>query len=174
MLYIVELDFIGYGREPQWNAWYSEHVEVLLSLPGFLTAQRFKCVTAHPSPYLALYTVESAGVLESAPYRSHGGRNSVGEWKPMMTNWHRNLFSGIPQAPAVALDQFLMVSESSSTQGDDCGVSFSWLDNAGLDRTVEKRGLAVASAAEVSRIASKSPRICAYQPLTPQLRAQRP
>src|SRR5262245_32694132 len=41
MLYMVELDFIQPARLRAWDAWYMHHLEVLLTVPGFHSAQRF-------------------------------------------------------------------------------------------------------------------------------------
>jgi hypothetical protein len=112
MLYVVEMDFIQPARQAQWDAWYMEHLDILLSVPGFHTAQRFLCSTPWPAPYLAVYTVDSPEVFESASYRARGGRDSTGEWKPLMVNWDRNVFAGIDRAPAVAQGQLLLLTEA--------------------------------------------------------------
>ena len=172
MLYMVDLDFSQAARQAQWDAWYMEHVEALLSVPGVRTAQRFKCLTPCSSPYLAIYSVDSAEVFESEPYRQRGGRASTGEWRPFMTNWHRNLFDGLDTAPAVALDACLLVTEAKPEEIADCNHDFTWLRGTGLDRTILCRGIAVASSANATRITEKSQgRVRAYRPLTPQIPA---
>jgi len=143
MLYIVELDFTQPTRKAEWDAWYMEHVDVLLSVPGIHTAQRFVCLTLWPAPYLAIYSVESPEVFESTPYRARGGRDSTGEWKSLMVNWDRNLFAGIERAAAVTFGQLLLLTEADPAAVGRVGVDFSWLDVVGLDRTVARRGLAV-------------------------------
>lgn len=175
MLYMVDLDFVQAARQAEWDAWYTQHIEALLSVPGVRTAQRFKCLTKCPSPYLAIYSVDSAQVLESADYRGRGGRGSAGGWQPFMTNWHRNLFDGLTTAPAVSPEALLLVTESEPGDIAHCGCDFSWLRNAGLDRTVPCRGIAAVSAADAGRISEKARgRVRAYRPLTPQILARQP
>jgi hypothetical protein len=143
MLYVVELDFAQPTRKAEWDAWYMEHVDILLSVPDIHTAQRFICLTPWSAPYLAIYTVESPDVFAGAPYRARGGRDSTGEWKSLMVNWDRNVFAGIERAPAVAAGQLLLLTEAVPAAVARAEVDFIWLKVVGLDRTVARRGLAV-------------------------------
>ena len=79
MLYTVELNFTDPARAAEWNAWYETYLAQLVSLPGLLTAQRFRAVVpgAQPWEYLALYSVASLDVFASEAYRSIGG----GDWE---------------------------------------------------------------------------------------------
>ena len=172
MLYMVDVDFAQPALQAAWDAWYMQHVEVLLAVPGIRTAQRFGCLTRWPSPYLTIYSVDSAQVFESDGYRQRGGRGSTGKWQPLMTNWLRNLFDGLTMAPAVPEESRLLVTESQPNEIADCGCEFSWLRSAGLDRTVPWRGIAVASAANAGGITEKTMgKVRVYRPMTPQLLA---
>lgn len=172
MLYIVDVNFEQAALQAEWDAWYMQHVEVLLAVPGIRTAQRFECLTQWPSRFLTIYSVDSAQVMESKDYRQGGGRGSTGKWQPLMTNWLRNLFDGLATAPAVPEEARLLVTENQPIEIADCGCEFSWLRNAGLDRTVPWRGIAVASAANAGRITEKTMgHVRVYRPLTPQLLA---
>ncbi len=54
--------------EEEFNAWYdSEHVPERLAVPGILTALRYVCLDGHPR-YLAMYDLETFGVLETPAY----------------------------------------------------------------------------------------------------------
>lgn len=89
VLYTVRSKFTVPAREEAWNEWYAGHLQVLLSVPGFLAAQRFHCATtADDRPYLAMYEVATAEVFESPPYRAIWGFH---EWRPMIDNWARDL-----------------------------------------------------------------------------------
>ena len=57
--------------EDAFNAWYDEeHVPLRISVPGFLSARRYKSVDDGSGPrYLALYELESLGVLKSPAYK---------------------------------------------------------------------------------------------------------
>jgi hypothetical protein len=169
MLYVVELDFTQPTRKAEWDAWYLEHVDILLLVPGIHTAQRFVCLTPWSAPYLAIYSVESPEVFESAPYRARGGRDSTGEWKSMMVNWDRNVFSGIERAPAVADGQLLLLTEADRAAVARAEVDFSWLEVVGLDRTVASRGLAVVEEMRGRYLAGDGQGLVrAYRPTMPQ------
>ena len=172
MLYMVELDFVALARKSEWDAWYTRHLLVLLSVPGFHTAQRFVCTTPHAAPYLAVYTVDSPEVFESAPYRARGGRDSTGEWKSAMVNWDRNLFAGIDRAPAVSAGERLLLTESAHAVAAQTEVALTWLDAVGLDRTVARRAVAVAQESRAHRIVlAGEGSIRAYRPLMAQCAA---
>ena len=169
MLYMVEMDFTQPARQSAWNAWYLQHLQVLLSMPGFRTAQRFLCTTPHVAPYLAVYSVDSAEVFTTDAYRARGGRDSTGEWKSTMASWDRNLFSGIDRAPAVYDGELLLMTEDTDADASCGEIAFSWLTAAGLDRTVAKRAIAVAQEPQAQHLARASAgRIRAYRPLMAQ------
>jgi hypothetical protein len=175
MLYMVELDFGAPARQAEWDAWYLEHLHVLLSVPGFHSAQRFACLTPWRAPLLAIYTVDSAAVFESAPYRARGGRDSTGEWKPLMRNWDRNVYDGLARAPAVASEQVLLLADADTPSVRQLGIDFHWLEAVGLDRTVLRRGLAVVAAALWRGLApARTESLRAYRPLMPQLQSSAP
>jgi hypothetical protein len=172
MIYCVELAFAEPAREAEWSAWYSRHLGVLLSIPGFSTAQRFVSVTPCRAPYLAAYSVTAGDVFESAPYRQRGGRASPGEWVPLMIDWDRNLFDGLARMPAVQPDQYLAVVDDAADAGMNFPVPLQPLHCVGLDRTVKGRAIAVLSAEkQAAAAAHANPHVRFYKALTPQLHA---
>jgi hypothetical protein len=92
----------------QYHAWYREHVRKLVSIPGFLSGQRFESTTPSPSPFLAVYNLDSAGVLTSEHYTKTAGPDSTKEWKPRLSNWYRDLLEG-PSIPSVPPDGWLAI-----------------------------------------------------------------
>lgn len=59
----------------EFHDWYdTEHIPERLAVPGFLNAERWIGST-DPKVSVALYDLESVGVLHSAPYRAVGGDN---------------------------------------------------------------------------------------------------
>jgi hypothetical protein len=172
MIYCVELAFAEPSRETEWSAWYSKHLGILLSVPGFSTAQRFESLAPCRAPYLAAYSVASGDVFESAPYRQRGGRGSPGEWAPLMINWDRNLFDGLTHMPEVRPDQVLAVVDGAPHDLSKFPVKLHPLHCTGLDRTVQSRGIAVLSTADYATWASRAnEQTRFYKPLTPQLQA---
>jgi hypothetical protein len=170
MIYCVELAFSQPGCEAEWSAWYSKHLGVLLSVPGFSTAQRFESIAPCRAPYLAAYSVTSGKVFESAPYRQRGGRGSPGAWAPLMINWDRNLFDGLERMPEVELDQILAVVDGPSDERTNFPLKLHPLRCAGLDRTVASRGIAVLPADEYAAVTARAnAHTRFYRALTPQL-----
>jgi hypothetical protein len=54
--------------EEEFNAWYdTEHLPERMAVPGFEAARRYVCMSRSRS-YLAVYDIESYGVLESEAY----------------------------------------------------------------------------------------------------------
>ena len=61
------------GREDDYNDWYQNtHLDQIVSLPGFVSAQRFKIAVnmrgAEAWPYMAIYEIEADDV--QAAYRA--------------------------------------------------------------------------------------------------------
>ncbi|MPZ46819.1 MAG: hypothetical protein GEV05_26240 [Betaproteobacteria bacterium] len=87
-----------------------------------------------------------------------------------MRNWDRNVFDGLERAPAVGVDQALLLADAEPALVHALDVGFCWLEAVGLDRTVTRRGLAVVDAALGSRLAlARMDAVRAYRPLMPQL-----
>ena len=56
-------------KEAEFNRWYNEeHLAERLAIPGFLNGARYEAVKGGPK-HLAVYELESAAVLDSAPYK---------------------------------------------------------------------------------------------------------
>lgn len=76
------------GREDEYNRWYTDvHLQDVLALPGFVSAQRFKLADpdaddAPAQPYLALYfmrTDDPEGLLATLTEMVETGRISMTE-----------------------------------------------------------------------------------------------
>ena len=143
MIYTVECAFTDPAREAEWNRHYSgEKLDNLLRLPGWLTSQRFRALTPMASPYFAMHTLRDEGVL-GRQYTSVGG-GVFGGWEGCITNWHRNLFAGIDEAPEVAPGACLLVLEDCAAAGRFPDLDFAWMEACGLDRSAPRLGIAVA------------------------------
>jgi hypothetical protein len=80
----------------------------LISMPGVQATQRFESLAPHASPFVELHQVTGPEVFTGDSYRGHAGPGGTGEWRERMTNWHRNLLSGIVQTRAVPMDGALV------------------------------------------------------------------
>lgn len=154
MIYTVECAFSDPAREADWNAYYSgPKLAAVLSVPGFRTSQRFRAIAPCAAPYYAMHSLRDADVL-GAQYKGVGGGSFGGGWDDMITNWHRNLFAGLDMAPEVAADAGLLVLDDPAGDGVAPEAGFTWLDIAGLDRSVTHRGLAIVGRAAGEKIAA--------------------
>lgn len=110
MIYTVECSFADPASEAEWNDFYSlEKLPALISVSGFHTSQRFKAVSAGCPFYLAIHSIDNLDVLQGDEYRQKGG-GSFARWQQHITDWHRNLYSGLDRAPAIDEEEHLVVS----------------------------------------------------------------
>lgn len=167
MIYMVECAFADPAREAAWNAYYdAEKLETLLSLPGFRATQRFRAITDTPAPYLAVHSVRDADVFCQTAYRAAGGGTFDG-WDDLVTNWRRNLFTGMEAAPEVAAEEQLVVLDDPAAGHGESEVDFHWLDITGLDRTVERRGIAIVDRDTGARLArDRTETLRVFAPIT--------
>jgi hypothetical protein len=172
MLYMVEMDFRNPAREADWHAWYLDHVTRLIrNVPGFRASQRFRAITATPSPWLAMHDVASGQVFESEEYRANGGPASTGEWQKEHANWHRNLFAGIDHTPEVAPEAHLLVCGADARLPAPYAGSVTWLESAGLDRSAQRCGIAVVPAGGLTARLFGLPAVRIFRPISPRIAA---
>ena len=146
MLYMVEMELPDRSQLDEWHAWYESHIGRLLTVDGYHGAQRFEALAPCESPFLAIHDVDGPAVFESAAYRSVGGPKGTGIWRARMTNWHRNLFEGCIRMPAVAADELLALIAPDASAITSQALDVTWLDNAGLDGSIARRGVAIVKA----------------------------
>lgn len=170
---MVEHTFALPELEDEWNAWYGGNLRVLLSVPGFASAQRFRVPDAAPHRYMAMYTVAGPEVFESEAYRAAGGggANSV-KFRPAYQVWVRNLFDGIDAAPEVHPGQCLLAVDAAERGGALAGVSLQWGRAIGLHRTTPWRGLAVVASASANALRDRVG-VTIYEPHGARLSASR-
>ena len=148
--YMVEMD---YPHETQaergaFDEFYQRHIDMLLSIPGFLSAQRFHCVEAIRAPFLALYRLVGPEVLTNDAYTSKAGRMSVDPtFRVNMKNWDRNLVRG-PEGTsdpdiAVSMDNVLMLVDRLTDDAPPLSTDLIPLEIVGLDYTIVQRGVAI-------------------------------
>src|SRR3954462_5754653 len=131
MIYMVEIRFPPPARPAEWPDGYIDHINGLVSVPGFRASQRFEAVVDNPSPYLALHEVASADLFQSEAYRNRGGPASVGEWRSLQTNWQRNLLDGLDETPEVPTTAYLRLLRDARDLGLPAEVAVDWLRGAG-------------------------------------------
>lgn len=110
-IYIVEQHFGRADWEQEWSDWYNGNLDVLLSVPGFRTAQRFRQAGETPR-YLAMYTLDSPAVFQTEVYIKAGGNGAnSARFRPAYQLWTRNLYDDADGAINVPLGQFLLVED---------------------------------------------------------------
>jgi hypothetical protein len=192
VIYMVEMALLDIARRAEWDAWYVAHQHRLLSIPGFRASQRFETIHPATSPFVALHEVDSAEIFASPAYRAKAGPTNTGEWQAKMNNWHRNLFAR-DHTPDVPMDARLVVvdpPESSRLAPEPvdgarrpyvehaastmlpADVPLTWMDIAGLDGSVPRRGLAVMPPAAADGLAG-TPGLRVLRPLGARLTAAR-
>jgi hypothetical protein len=169
-VYIVQHVFERPEWEDEWNAWYHAYLKVLLGVPGFRTAQRFKAVEGTPPRYMAVYTVDSPAIFESRAYidAGGGGMNSV-RFHTAYQVWIRNLFEGIDIAPEVREGEYLASIDAASADVKVQGVKLAWLESTGFHKSTPHRGIAVVQEADVARLRGIRD-LTLYRPLAAQQR----
>jgi hypothetical protein len=170
MIYMVEMALLDTGRRAEWDAWYLAHQHRLLSIPGFRASQRFEALHPAESPFVALHEIDSADIFTGPTYRAKAGPTNTGEWQTKMGNWHRNLFAGLDHTPDVPMDARLVVVEADASSPLPERLSVDWMKAIGLDRSVERRGLAVVPPAVAQRLVGvRGVRV--LKPIGPRLRS---
>jgi len=148
---MVECRFSNPDHEQAWNDYYTTRkLAEVLAVPGFRTSQRYRRKDGTTAAYIAIHTVDNLEVLTGGAYSAGGGGSFDPSFQPFITDWRRTLFAGLDEAPAVRLDQRLLVVDGSEPAGLPAGVHLTWLTIAGLDTSVNRRGLAVLDS-ELSR-----------------------
>jgi len=163
MIFMSQSGLSDPGREKEWDAWYVEHLRIMMTVPGISSAQRFKTDSPGHSPSLAMYTIASAAVFQDPYYQSVRG---MGDWLPLIQKQHyrRNLFDGLDQAPDVAEDCVLIVADR-DRPADVAGVALNWLKCAGIDNSTPYRGIAVVKADGAGTAAARGS-VAIYRPVT--------
>ena len=168
MIYTVECNFNDPMSEASWNDFYSlNKLNALISVSGFHTSQRFKALNTDVPVYLALHSIDNLAVLQSEEYREKGGGNFA-RWQQHITDWYRNLYSGLDHAPAIAQDEYLLVSNIGPEPFIEMRLTPYALQAVALDQSPQYRWLAKLqqSAINTQQVAQG---IQLYQPMTDQL-----
>ena len=162
MIFMSQSGITDPSRESDWDAWYFKHLEIMATVPGISSAQRFRTQTAGHSPSLAMYSVASPDVFQDPYYLSVRG---MGEWLPLIDRryYKRNLFDGALTAPEVADGQFLLVADRDKPETGRAGIEWRWLECVGVDRSTPYRGIAVVPPAVAER-AGRHAGIAVYEP----------
>jgi hypothetical protein len=172
MIFTSESGLTDAGRIAEWDAWYCGHLAAMAAVPGVPSAQRFRALDERPPPSLAMYTVASPAVFDSAIYLRTRG---MGPFVPVVDRrlHRRNLFDGIDAAPDVPMTGTLLVADRAAPGRLQDGLV--WLRAVAIDRSVPYRGIAVfpdlaAARAACARLGGA---VALYAPMTERIQAPR-
>jgi hypothetical protein len=140
MIFTSESGLLDASRVAAWDEWYLGHLAAMAAVPGVSSAQRFRALNLGPPPSLAMYTVASEAVFDSAVYLRTRG---MGEFIPFVDKslHRRNLFDGLDVAPKLGEGAILLVADRSAPGPPQDGMV--WLKAVAIDRSVPYRGIAV-------------------------------
>lgn len=144
MIFMSQSGLVEYGRhsDSDWDRWYVEHLNIMVSVPGISSAQRFKTASPGHPPSLAMYSVASSSVFQDPYYLSVRG---MGEWLALVDKqyYRRNLFDGAHRAPDVPVGRVLLVADRDEPEAGFAALDWTWLRCVAIDRSTPYRGLAV-------------------------------
>jgi hypothetical protein len=152
------------AREAELDAWYVEHLRIMLTVKGVDSAQRFKTTSPGAPPSLAMYSVASPRVFQDPYYLSVRG---MGEWLPLLDRdrYRRNLFDGLDRAPEVGQDERLLVADRERPEPALLDLPWAWLECVGIDRSTPFRGIAVVRR-EIAEAHPPAHGVALYAPVT--------
>jgi len=161
MIFMSQSGLSDPAREAEWDAWYLGHLRIMVTVPGIGSAQRFKTVSPAYSPSLAMYSIASADVFADPYYQRVRG---MGEWLPLIEKryYRRNLFVGLDAAPDVG-DDFVFLVVDRERPAAVPGLTLTWLEAVGLDRSTPYRGIAVVERAAAEALAEHG--VGVYRPV---------
>lgn len=141
MIYMVEIDFSSDEHFADWETWYNGNLPLILTVPGFETAQRLELVTQGAPRFLAIYTISDPNVFDSQAYLAVGGGGTASSrWKAYIKR-RRNLFSGLDIVPEITPHALLGVMDADPGTADPPDLLFTPLKVEALARSPERRYL---------------------------------
>ena len=173
MIFTSESGLTDPARVALWDLWYRGHLAAMAAVPGVGSAQRFRALDEGAPPSLAMYTVASPEIFNSAIYlRTRGMGPFVSVVDERMHR--RNLFAGLDTAPDVAADGILLIADRDAAGPTAAGIV--WLRAVALDRSVPYRGIAVFPdlASARSAAARLGGVVALYAPMTETFFSARP
>jgi len=147
--YMVEMHYPASEDRALFDRFYNGHITMLLTIDGFLSAQRFETTHAARAPFLAVYRLREPGVMTSENYTSKAGRNSVDPaFRAKMTNWDRNLVQGDIADMEVSDGGHLVLIDRLTPDSPPLPDGFTPLTVVGLDATIVQRGVRIVGKGE--------------------------
>jgi len=152
---MVEMHYPLDEDREKFNEFYHKHITMLLSIEGFMSAQRYECTHDAEAPFLAVYKHRDASVITSKNYTSRAGRDSVDPvFKAKMSNWDRNMVDGDITDMNVSEDGWLVLIDRLTNNSPPLPEGFTSLKIIGLDATIAERGIKIVENGEPEALAA--------------------
>jgi len=142
MIFMSQSSITDITLSDQWSKWYVEHLEIMLTVNGIDSAERF-ITDSQGWPFsLAMYSIRSPEIFQDPYYLKIRG---MGSWAPLIDKnyYQRNLFSGREVAPKVSKDEVLLVTNQREPIPNLLDLEWDWLKSVGLDQSTPYRGINV-------------------------------
>ena len=167
--YMVEMHYPAEEDRAAFDGFYHKHISMLLTIPGFLSAQRYECTHEADAPFLAVYRLETPEVLSRESYTSRAGRTSVDPvFRAKMTNWDRNLVEGEIANMDLEEDGSMVLIDRLSADAPLLPDGFTPLRIVGLDATITERGVRLAQRDNAPEVALHDDwRVRHFRPIHP-------
>jgi hypothetical protein len=168
MIFMSQSGITAPQRQVEWDQWYVAHLQLMLTVNGITSAQRFRLLQGDNAPSLALYTVAAPEVFDDPYYLCIRG---MGTWLPLVDRRHyrRNLFAGLDAAPEVPATDVLLVADRDHPGAAPAGLDWTWLQAVALDGVPAYRGIAVVP--NPAALGTLATNIASYRPITVQYRS---
>ena len=142
MIFMSQSSITDLTLSDEWSKWYVEHLEIMLTVNGIDSAERFTTDSQGWPFSLAMYSIRSPEIFEDPYYLKIRG---MGTWAPLIDKnyYQRNLFSGRDVAPKLSKDEVLLVTNQSTPIPDLLDLEWDWLKSEGLDQSTPYRGIIV-------------------------------
>ena len=167
---MVEMHYPAAEDRAAFDGFYHEHISRLLTIPGFLSAQRYECAHEAAAPFLAVYRLESPEVMASENYTSRAGPAAVAPaFRAKMTNWDRNLAQGDIASLDLGEAGWMVLIDRLGADGPPLPDGFTALSIIGLDATIVERGVLLGQAGAPPEVAASSDgwRVSTFRPIHP-------
>jgi hypothetical protein len=169
MIYTVECSFTDPHSEAEWNDFYSrDKLPALISVSGFHTSQRFRALSRGCPVYLAMHSIDGLDILTGEEYRQKGGGNFA-RWQQYITDWHRNLYDGIQQAPAIGEGEYLALSAKGPEPLIRLGLQPQAMRAVAMEKFPEYRWMAKVERDKIAHIQRLPEDVHVYEAMTSQL-----
>lgn len=143
MLYFVEIQLKTMDVFEEFDSWVEHHLDILMDIEGFYTAQRFVRIGSISS-VMHIYSLSSPKVLDSESYKKRAGPSQTEVWRPRFRSWTRLAFGGIDVLPEILPKERLVVRDR-TLWDPNLPAEYQILKSEHFPTSIEERGILIGS-----------------------------